>query len=63
MSWAGPFSRAGSICRDDFQPGININDSSTKHVSDGLDHISPAIWFFIFCTYAAALAAFPLHPI
>ena len=28
-----------------------------------LDHLSPAIWCFIFCTYAAAWAALPLHPI
>ena len=22
MSWAGPVSRAASVCRDDFQPGV-----------------------------------------
>ena len=29
-------------------------------MSDDLDHLSPAIWCFIFCAYAAAWAALPL---
>ncbi len=30
MSRAGPVSRAGSVCRDDFQPGFSMNDQSTN---------------------------------
>ena len=63
MSQAGPLRRAGLVCRDDFQPGISINNYSTKNVSDDVDHLSPEIWCFIFFTYAAAWAALPLHPI
>ena len=42
-------SLAGSVCRDDFQPGFSTNDYSTSD----LDHLFPAIWWLIFCTYAA----------
>ena len=44
-----PVSWAGQVCRDNFQPGLSSNDSSTND----LDHLFPAIWWLIFCTYAA----------
>ena len=30
MSWAGPVSRAASLCRDDFQPGITWGDAINR---------------------------------
>ena len=47
-------SRAGPVCREDFQPVFSTND---------LDHLFPAIWWLIFCTFAAGWVTLPLHPI
>ena len=44
MSRAGLVSRAGSVCRDDVQPGFSTNDHSTSD----LDHLFPVIWWLIF---------------
>ena len=40
MSQAGPFSRAPSVCRDDFQPGI-IQGEPAWLMADAMNHGKP----------------------
>ena len=69
------YSRARSVSRDDFQPGIRgaaispvCRDvfqpgfSTNYHSTNDLDQFFPAICWLKFCTYAAGWVSLPLHP-
>ena len=45
MSRAGPVSRAASVCRDDFQPGITWGEP-TRLMADAMNYGRPErAWF------------------